>query len=618
MGETFPELKKYPQRVIDLIKDEEISFGKTLDRGILLFEEAASKAVLNPALKVVTPVTTGGAIKRLINAYDAFKLHDTYGFPIDLTRIMAEERGLSVDIAGYEALMEQAKDLARGKGKLGEGSELSDLPPDAIATLQAENILPTDDNAKYSKKAIAGTVRAIWNGQTFVDEVPARDDTELAGASGMLAVILDRTNFYAEMGGQVGDQGELRGGGANFVVKRTHSVGGYVLHIGFSVAGPLRVDTKVESQVAAYRFPTEQNHTSTHIANWALREVLGNDVQQKGSLVDATKLRFDFSHGKAMSDEEVGRVEKLVAERIERKLPVYAEEAPQERALKISGLRAVFGEKYPPLVRVVSIGVSVKELLANPANEKWREYSIEFCGGTHLGNSAEAEAFVVMAEESVSKGIRRIVAATGPAAKEASQQSQKVDAMLADAKSAETDALPGMIAGINAAIGSGGLPLRAKRRAQAAISELQARLKARDKAKSSVPGESKVDVTALAHRLLSEAHNEGLEKLIIGELPGASDDQLRSAMDWLKKQTPSHAILLATRGEGKVTFVAAVSDDLIAKGLKAGDWVREAAKAAGGGGGGRPQMAQAGGKDPSKLEEALKVGHSFASKFVGG
>jgi alanyl-tRNA synthetase len=166
------------------------------------------------------------------------------------------------------------------------------------------------------------------------------------------------------------------------------------------------------------------------------------------------------------------------------------------------------------------------------------------------------------------------------------------------------------------AIASGTLPLRAKRRAQAGISELQARLKARDKAKMSQTSESKVDVKALAQRLLSEAHTEGLEKLIIGEIPGATDDQLRSAMDWLKKQIDTHAILLATRGEEKVTFIAAVSDDLIANGLKAGDWVREAAKAAGGGGGGRPQMAQAGGKDPSKLEDALKVARTFASKFV--
>src|SRR5438270_7201131 len=167
------------------------------------------------------------------------------------------------------------------------------------------------------------------------------------------------------------------------------------------VEGHLRVGDHVTATLAGVRPRTERNHTATHLANWALREVLGEGVQQKGSLVDPEKLRFDFSHGKALAEEEVGRVEDLVAQCIEKRLPVYAEEAPQEQALKINGLRAVFGEKYPPMVRVVSVGVPVADLLGDPANEKWRQYSIEFCGGTHLANSAESECFVITAEESV-------------------------------------------------------------------------------------------------------------------------------------------------------------------------------------------------------------------------
>jgi alanyl-tRNA synthetase len=607
MGATFPELKKNPQRVIELVKDEEISFGKTLDRGIVLFDEASAEAKIE---------TSGGWINSpsplpaRISAAAAFKLHDTYGFPIDLTRIMAEERGLSVDIAGYEKLMEQAKELARAGGKK-QDSRLETLPPDALSQLAQSGARPTDDAPKFAHAAIEARLVAIWNGTDLgLSPADVFEDEELA-------VVLDRTNFYAEMGGQVGDAGELRSeSGAVFDVETTHAAGGYVLHIGRVSSGKLSVGSTVSARVTGGRKHTEKNHTSTHIANWALREVLGDEVQQKGSLVDPEKLRFDFSHGKSLSEEELGRVEQLVAERIERKLPVYAEVAPQEQALKINGLRAVFGEKYPPMVRVVSVGVPVAELLANPGNEKWREYSIEFCGGTHLGNSAEAEAFVITAEESVSKGIRRIVALTGPAARQAAENAREIDSLVGLAKKAQGAELPPLIASLNAAMGVGVVPLRAKRRAQAAVAELHARLKAFEKSKASEPGGAKVDVTALAHKLLSEARAEGLEKLIIGELPGASEDQLRSALDWLKKQTPSYAILLATRGEDKVTFVAAVSDDLIAHGLKAGDWVRETAKVAGGGGGGRPQMAQAGGKDPAKLEAALKAAHGYASKFV--
>ncbi len=233
------------------------------------------------------------------------------------------------------------------------------------------------------------------------------------------------------------------------------------MHVGRVRFGKLRVGDIVTTRVVGDRLLTEKNHTSTHIANWALREVLGEDVQQKGSLVDPEKLRFDFSHGKSLSDEELERVEELVTERIEQKLPIFAEEAPQEQALKINGLRAVFGEKYPPMVRVVSVGVPVDQLLADPANEKWREYSIEFCGGTHLGNSAEAEAFVITGEESVSKGVRRVVALTGPAVRQANENARQIDLLVNQARETQGDELPPLIAALTAAIGAGPIPLRA-------------------------------------------------------------------------------------------------------------------------------------------------------------
>ncbi len=628
MSGAFPELAKNPSHVSELIKDEEVSFGKTLGRGIQLFEDAAISAFNNFGIQQLKgpdgepqPIPTSEGIRAYVRKYPrlkypipvisddaAFRLHDTYGFPIDLTRIMAEERGMTVDVAGYEVLMEKAKELARSGGK-GEASRLTDLSPDALAQLARAGVEPTDDRPKFSHEPISAKVMAIWNG----------DDLGLSPASvfedEQLAVILDRTNFYAEMGGQVGDAGTLVLAESVFDVETTKAVGGFMLHIGRLRTGKIQVGDVVNATIADKRKSTEKNHTSTHVANWALREVFGDGIQQKGSLVDPEKLRFDFSHGKALSDDELARVETLVSQSIEKKLAVYSEEAPQELALKINGLRAVFGEKYPPMVRVVSIGAPVKELLADPGNERWRAFSIEFCGGTHLLNLSDAGAFAVISEESVSKGIRRIVALTGEAASAALGNGVKIDQVIADARRAEDADLASFVPLLNQALAAGTIPLRAKRRGQAAVAEVQSRIKAAGKAKSS--SSSAVDPQAIAAALLSAASTLGPGKLIVAEVSGADDDQLRSVMDSLRKQSPSHGIMLGAAGAGKVSFVSAVSDDMIANGLKAGDWIRETAKVAGGGGGGRPQMAQAGGKDPAKLGEALEKARAFAAASIG-
>jgi len=344
--------------------------------------------------------------------------------------------------------------------------------------------------------------------------------------------------------------------------------------------------------------------------------VLGEGVQQKGSLVDPDKLRFDFSHGKSMSDDELASTEKLVNELIAKKLPVYAEVAPQEQALKINGLRAVFGEKYPPMVRVVSIGVPVNDLLKDPTSEKWRQYSIEFCGGTHLGSSDEANAFVITSEESVSKGIRRIVALTGEAARSASAAGSELHQLVDRSQSNTDDAdLQAAIADIQKMTATKTIPLTEKRRAQHAVAELQDRVRKAEKTRAAA-GAATLDIAAVASDLLSKATDAAGGKIVVHEVPGASDEQLRATIDSLKKREKSLGVLLGSTDGQKVTFVAVVSDDLIARGLKAGDWVRETAKVAGGGGGGRPQMAQAGGKDPAKLADALKTARDLALQAV--
>jgi alanyl-tRNA synthetase len=593
MGGAFPELKNNPGHVAEIIREEEVGFGKTLDRGIALFEEAAGRARDNR-----------------ISGHGAFRLHDTYGFPIDLTRIMAEERGMTVDLQGYEQFMEHAREIARTGGREGN-FRLYELSPDALATLQKQHVAPTNDSAKFNAAPIGATVKAIWDGHKLIEQTHGAEAAEQG-----VAVILDKTNFYAEMGGQVGDTGELRGPGyAVMDVETTRASGGYVLHVGRMVEGHLRVGDHVTATLAGVRPRTERNHTATHLANWALREVLGEGVQQKGSLVDPEKLRFDFSHGKALSENEVGRVEDLVGQYVEKRLPVYAEEAPQEQALKINGLRAVFGEKYPPMVRVVSIGAPVGDLLRNPGETKWRQFSVEFCGGTHLKNTGEVGGFVVTAEESVSKGIRRIVALTGDAAREVSAHEREVDALLSRAGQAPESGLPDLIASTQKALGAATIGLRAKRRAQAAVAELQAKYKAWEKANRAKAGPS-VDVSAEAGRLLELASPLGPGKLVVGEIPGVAPEQLLSAMDSLKKKAGSYAVLLGSAEDGKVSFVAGVSDDLIQQGLKAGDWIKETAKVAGGGGGGRPQMAQGSGKNPEKLGEALEAARKYAHQTV--
>ncbi len=296
------------------------------------------------------------------------------------------------------------------------------------------------------------------------------------------------------------------------------------------------------------------------------------------------------------------------------KLPVYAENAPQEQALKINGLRAVFGEKYPPLVRVVSIGVPVAELLKNPSNPRWRQFSIEFCGGTHLTNAVDIGAFTIIAEESVSKGIRRIVALTGDAAIAARSVENEVYTQLSRIKHATDADLSSELQKLQKLTAEVTLPLRTRRIVQKEISTTQTTIKGLEK-KSLAAHASTVDTVAVASQLLATAPNIGPGKLIIGEIPSATDDQLRSAIDSLKTKSPSYAILLAAATNEKVTFIAAVSDDLIAKGLKAGDWVKETAKIAGGSGGGRPNMAQAGAKDPTKLQGSPHCrGPAYAQK----
>jgi alanyl-tRNA synthetase len=604
LGGAFPELKENPRRVAQVIRDEEEAFLKTLDRGLELFQHAC-----------------GFASNGQVRAADAFKLHDTYGFPIDLTRVMAEERGMTVDVEGFEKLMEEARQRSRSGGTE-EGEKTIDLPPDAIGKLRHMDVQPTDDSAKYERKPITARVEAIWNGTDF-------DETTHVGDR--VAIILNRTNHYAESGGQVGDRGEItedsipgnvpmRGfagspgqDGSLFKVEETRATGGFVLHIGHLADGKLSVGDHVVVKVNPHhRQPTQANHTATHLLNFALREVLGEGVQQKGSLVAPDRLRFDFSHHQAMTHHEIEEVQRIVSEQIEEALEVDAAPAPLEKAKQIRGVRAVFGEKYPDPVRVVSIGAKVSALLADPANEKWLECSVEFCGGTHLQKTDEAQRFVVLHEAALASGVRRIVALTGVAAQAANVAGMELLERVEAAGQLDDDHLPGEVDEIAKLLDELTLGTIIRHRVQEALETL------RDTAKEIRKRAQKAgrEVAVQQAREIAEKHDT---TVIVAEVNAGDRDVLLSALDAVRDRRPGSSVMLLTQdvtGE-KVIIVSAVPEELIKRGLKAGDWVRVAAQACDGSGGGKPDRAQAGGKNPAKIPDAIEAAIHFAQEKIG-
>lgn len=384
MSDIFPELKQHEKHIKDIIADEEASFGKTLLKGIEKFKKAAQEVE-----------------GKTLSGQDAFVLWDTYGFPLDLTQLMAEERGLTVDVKGFHDAMEEARERSRSAQNKQAGVAIT-MDANATALLHKNGVPTTDDSSKYTWfQDHESTVRAIYTGTEFL---------ESAEAGSEIGVVLQSTSFYAEQGGQIFDTGALKGPLGTFEVCNVQVFGGFVLHIGsFSdKTSRLCVGDKVTCKVDYQRRQLiAPNHTCTHMLNFALREVLGTHVDQKGSIVLPEKLRFDFSHGKPVQSEDLRKIEAIVNEQIKAELDVSAKEATLAEAKRINGLRAVFGEIYPDPVRIVSIGKKVDDLLADPEKEEWLSYSSELCGGTHISNTREAKAFALLSEEGIAKGIRR-------------------------------------------------------------------------------------------------------------------------------------------------------------------------------------------------------------------
>ena len=419
---AYPELNSKKDLVMTVINDEELSFNRTLDMGVKHFK------------KVVAQLKSQNSL--LVPGKDAHILFSSMGFPLDLTQLMAAEAGLSVDVAGFEELMEQDRLISERAEQLRKGGGSKDISMEAEQTawLISSGVPVTDTSSKYQSDAkVTSKVLALFigrGGQTagFVDIISAED--------GLIGVVLDESPFYYESGGQIYDTGILIIDGAmRFHVEMVQAYAGYVVHVGKLIEpGNLRIGAAAECRVDYERRAlVAPNHTMTHVLNFALRSILLNNdstvqgmCEQKGSLVDAEKLRFDFSWNGALTSEQIEKVEALVVKTIHSELPVYADVVALNEASKISGLRCVFGEKYPDPVRVISVGVPVDQLLKDPSNPAWDSGSIEFCGGTHLSNTADAEDFVLFEESGIAKGIRRISAFTRGSAKAARDYARKI------------------------------------------------------------------------------------------------------------------------------------------------------------------------------------------------
>jgi len=522
MGEAFPELAAAGERVAQVLAQEEARFADTLDNGM---------AVLEGALR---------SEDRMLDGDTVFRLYDTYGFPLDLTADIARERGVTVDFAGFEAAMGQQRERARAASKFGTQSAV-------------EYSGRKTEFHGYDTLTLEARIAAIYKEGTAVQAIAAGDNA---------VIVLDKTPFYAESGGQVGDRGQLIASRGTFHVRDTQKVQAEVFgHHGVLHTGTFAVGDTLDAKVdTAARERAACNHSATHLMHAALRKVLGPHVQQKGSLVDPDRTRFDYSHHAPLTATQIREIERLVNEEIRRNVSVEARIMKYDDAIS-AGAMALFGEKYGDEVRMLRMG----------------DFSTELCGGTHVRRTGDIGFFKVMSESGIASGVRRIEAMTAEGALTWVQQQE---ANLQQAASALKTPAQEVTQKIGQIVDN-------VRQLEKELARLKSKL-------ASSQGD---DVAAQAVDV------KGV-KVLAATLEGADAKALRDAMDKLKGKLRSCALVLASSEGGKVTLLAGVSADLTAK-VKAGELVNFVAQQVGGKGGGRPDMAQAGGNDPAKLPEAL-------------
>ncbi|MBH1751010.1 alanine--tRNA ligase [Stenotrophomonas maltophilia] len=528
MGEAYPELPAAVDTVTRALQAEEERFAETLDAGMKIFEDVAGKA-------------SNGVIPGV----DAFRLYDTYGFPLDLTQDIARERDLTVDIAGFDAAMEQQRETARAAGKFGGGVT---LPAELVATLSPTLFLGYD--------------RLQADGLTVLALLKDGRPVQSADAGDAVIVITNQTPFYAESGGQVGDTGVLTGNGVRLAVDDTQKFAGqFHGHVGTLSEGGLKVGDVLSGQVdGERRGATILNHSATHLLHAALREVLGSHVQQKGSLVAPDRLRFDFSHFQPISAEELAVIERKVNQQVRANNAAEVHNMGMQEALDF-GAMALFGEKYGEHVRVLKMG----------------DYSTELCGGTHVNRTGDIGLFKITSEGGVSAGVRRIEAVTGQGALD------YVDAE--EARLAEAAELLG---------GSAADVVEKIRALGQRQKQLERELEA---VKAKVAAGATADLSGQAVEVAGV-------KVLAARLEGFDAKALRDAMDRLKQQLGDAVIVLAGAQDGKAALVAGVNGSAMGK-VKAGELLSHIASQIGGKGGGRPDLAQGGGEDGPALATAL-------------
>jgi|TARA_B110000261_G_scaffold26936_1_gene29810 alanyl-tRNA synthetase len=524
MGEAYPELTQCRDRVVKVLQKEEERFAETLELGMGILEQSISELSSN---------TISGPV--------IFKLYDTFGFPVDLTADVARERGLEIDLAGFEAEMEAQKTRARASSQFGVVSKKFNLDG-YIAT----KFLGYDHNSTAAK------VIAILQNDTLINTLD-NDDQSI--------VVLDQTPFYAESGGQVGDTGALTIGDSLFEVSDTQKQSGVYLHVGQLSGGRISVGDSIQAEIdVEYRQAVRLNHSSTHLMHEALRKILGEHVQQKGSLVDAEKLRFDFSHYQPLTKDEITQIETWVNDQIRLNVPTSSQLMNMDEA-KQTGAMALFGEKYGDIVRVLSIGSD----------------SVELCGGTHVQRTGDIGLFKMTLETGTASGVRRIEAVTGHDAVQRFINSEsKIDSAAQALKSNRDDLVD-------------------------RIQQLQASLRLQEK-----------ELAALKSKMASQAGGDLVSqalavkgiKVLTAVIEDADLKTLRDTVDQLKNKLVAAVVVLASSQDGKVNIIAGVTQSETSL-IRAGDIAKFVAEQCGGKGGGRPDMAQAGGTQPENLEKAL-------------
>ena len=526
MGGAYPELVTKQAFVRDVLRKEGEQFARTLETGMEILDAAIAKL----------------GVAKVIDGNTVFKLHDTYGFPTDLTADIARERGLSVDIEGYERAMDVQRRQSQAASQFG------------VDLSSGVKIEGKTDFLGYKAVTDVGQVVALLKGGAAVDALNAGDEGE---------VVLDRTPFYAEGGGQVGDTGELGNAGAKFSVSDTQKRGAAYSHVGKLASGVIKIGDKLAANVdAARRKAIMANHSATHLLHAALRKVLGTHVQQKGSLVEPSRLRFDFLHYEPVSAAQLKEIEALVNEQVRLNHDADVRELPFDQAIA-AGALAFFGDKYGDKVRVLKLG----------------DFSTELCGGTHVGRSGDIGLFKIVSESGIAAGVRRIEAVAGQGALDVVNANEAVLREVAGLVKASRDDVSAKVTQL----------VERTRSLERELQTLRQKL-----------------ASGSGRDILQEAQIVNGIKVLAARVDGADAKSLRDTADQLKNKLGSGVVVLGAVEGDKVFLVASVTQDLAGR-LKAGELIKPVAELVGGRGGGRADFAQAGGTQPDKVDAALAL-----------